>query len=114
MTDEQDLEPVEVQDAKEALKTGISEGELLLRQGIERFARYRCWASAAFTVLEPLPTHQAHFNLKCCQKSGPAYFKLREGVHLLKQALRAMNEPEFHVENPSMAYRQLIKGLQDQ
>jgi hypothetical protein len=113
MTDEQDLEPVEVQDAKEALKTGISTGESLLREGIENFGQYKHWASAAFTALEPLPVHQEHFRLKCWEKRGAAEAKLREGIHLLKQSLRAMDDPQFHVNNPTFSYRRLIASLSD-
>jgi len=113
MTDEQELEPIEGQEAKEALKAGISTGESLLREGIERFAQYKYWATASFTALEPLPVHQEHFRLKCWENRGPTYFRLREGVHLLKQALRAMDDPDFRLDDLSPSYRRLIASLPD-
>jgi hypothetical protein len=113
MTDEQELEPIEANEAKEALTFLIAEAESLLRQGIEDFGEFKHWASLAFTALEPLPYHQDHFNLKCWQKRGPVYFRIREGVHLLKQSLRKMADPEFRVDDPSLGYRRLIMSLPD-
>jgi len=113
MTEEQELEPIEVEEAKEAVKTGIFTGESLLREGTERRADYNYWERASFTALEPLPVHQEHFHLKCCENRGPTYFRLREGVHLLRQALRAMDDPEFRVDDPSVSYRRLIMSLPD-
>lgn len=113
MTDEQELESIEVEEAIEALKTGISAGESLLREGIENFGQYKYWASAAFTALEPLPVHQEHFRLKCWEKRGATEAKLREGIYLLRQSLRKMEAPDFRVENPSVPYRRLIMSLPD-
>jgi hypothetical protein len=113
MTDEQELEPIEANEATEALKLLIAEGDALLRENIEDFGEFRHWASLALTALEPLPVHQEHFNLKCWQKRGPVYFRIREGVHLLKESLRKMADPEFRVDDPSLGYRRLIMSLPD-
>jgi hypothetical protein len=113
MTGEQELEPIEANEATEALKLLIAEGDALLRRNIEDFGEFRHWASLALTALEPLPVHQEHFKLKCWQKRGPVYFRIREGVHLLKQSLRKMADPEFRVDDPSLGYRRLIMSLPD-
>jgi len=113
MKNTEELESIDGREATEALKLLIAEGEALLRQGIEDFGEFKHWASLAFTALEPLPDHQDFFNLKCWQKRGSADARLREGVHLLKQSLRRMDDPEFRVNDPSLGFRRLIMSLPD-
>ena len=109
----EELESIDVKEAKELLKEEISTGELLLRESTVSFGSYNHWARVAFTALEPLPSHQEHFRLKCWERRASAESKLREGIHLLKQALRAMDDPQFGIDDPSPGYRKLIMSLPD-
>jgi len=109
----EELESIDVKEAKELLREGISAGELLLHESPVSFRDYNHWARVAFTALEPLPSHQEHFRLKCWEKKASAQSKLREGIHLLRQALRAMDDPQFSVDTPSPEYRRLIANLPD-
>lgn len=114
MIDAEELEPIESREAREALKLLVAEGESLLRQGIENFGEYRHWVTLSFTALEPLPKHQEFFNLKCWQKRGSAEDRLSEGIYLLKQAVRAMDDPnQVNLANPSISYRRLIASIPD-
>jgi hypothetical protein len=113
MTDEQELEPIETNEAKEALKFLIAEAESMLREGIEDFVEFKHWLGLSLTALEPLPEHQEHLRLKCWERRGSAHARLREGVHLLRQSLRRMDDPEFRIHDPSLSYRRLIMSLPD-
>jgi hypothetical protein len=113
MIDAEELEPIELREATEALKLLVAEGESLLRQGIEDFGEFKHWLGLSFTALEPLPDHQEHFRLKCWERRGSPHARLREGIHLLRQSLRSMDDPEFRIHDPSVSYRRLILSLPD-
>lgn len=114
MSDSDELEPIELEQAKELLKLLMAEGERLLRENIDDLGEFVHWLRLSFTALEPIPDYQQHFRLKCgpCKRSADA--RLREGLYILRYAVRKMdNLDEPGLTDLSDSYRRLIGSIPD-
>jgi hypothetical protein len=113
MTDELELEPIEVKEAKEALKLLLSEGKALWKN-MDDFGELLHWLRISFTGLEPLPDYQERFRLLCENRRRPPDERLSAGIHVLDCALKQMDDAnQINLENPSLSYRRLIGSLPD-
>ncbi len=114
MTNTEELEAIDPNEAREALILLVAEGKSLWKTYRDDFGEYLHWLSLSHTALEPLPDYQEHFRLLCGNKRRSADERLSAGIHVLDCALKQMDDPnQANLENPSVSYRRLIASLPD-
>ena len=113
MINTEELEPIELNEAKEALKLLLAEGKSLWKTYKDDFGKFLHWLSLSFTALEPLPDYQESFLLLCGNKRRLPDERLSAGIHVLDSALKKMDTDQVNLENPSMRYRKLISNMPD-
>ncbi len=113
MIEVQELEAIDVKEAREALSILISEGKSLWKTYEDDPREIPHWLNLSFTALEPLPEHQQRFRQLCGNKLKPAGARLSAGIHVLESSIKKMDEDGVNIETPSLSYRRLISSLPD-
>lgn len=113
MTDERELEGIDVKEAREALELCLGELKSLWKTYDEDPGEALHWLNLSFTALEPLPEHQKRFRQLCGNKLKPAGARLSAGIHVLESSIKKMDEDGVNIETPSLSYRRLISSLPD-
>src|SRR5208283_3460119 len=114
VTDTEELEPIDANEAREAVNLLLSEGKSLWKTYRDDFGEYLHWLSLSQTALEPLPDYQERFRFLCGNKRRSADERLSAGIHVLDCALKQMDDPnQVNLENLSFSYRRLIASIPD-
>jgi hypothetical protein len=114
MTNTEELEPIDPQEAKGALNLLLSEGKSLWNTYEEDFGEFQHWLRLSHIALEPLPVYQEYFRLLCGNRRRPAGERLSAGIHVLESAIKAMADPNLvRLENLSFLYRRLLASIPD-
>jgi hypothetical protein len=113
MENSEELEPIDMTEAKEALKLLIAEGKSLWKSYRDDFGEFLHWLYLSHTALEVLPDHQERFRILCGNKRRPPDERLSAGIHVLDSALKKMNSDQVNLENPSSGYRRLVASIPD-
>jgi len=114
MTNPEELEAIDANEAREALELLVAEGKSLWKTHRDDFGEFLHWLRLSFIGLEPLPVYQEHFRLLCGNERRPAGERLSAAIHILESALKQMDDPNHvNLENPSFPYRRLIASLPD-
>ncbi len=106
MTDEQELEPIEMAEARGALRVLLSEGKSLWKTHHDDFGEFLHWLNHTHTALEPLPTYQERFRILCGNRRRPAGERLSAGLYILDCALKKM-------DGGRLASKTLLTGIAD-
>lgn len=114
MMSTEELEPIDVEQAREAFNLLLSQGQALWKTYEDDFGEFVHWLNLSHTALEPLPAYQERFRLLCGNKRRPPGERLSAGIHILESVLKALDDPtQVSLENPSISYRRLIWSLPD-
>jgi hypothetical protein len=114
MTISEEMEPIELDEARAALKLLLAEGKSLWKSHGDDIGELYHWLNLSHTALEPLPVHQERFRLLCEGRSRLADEKLSAAIHMLDVALKTMDAcDEERLGSSSFAYRRLISSLPD-
>lgn len=114
MESPEELEPIKVNDAREALILLLFEGKSIWKTYRDDFGEFLHWLQLSHTALEPLPDFQQRFRLLCGSKRRPAGERLSAGIHILEAAVKKMDaSDQGSLENPSLGYRRLVASIPD-
>ncbi|MGO9570401.1 MAG: hypothetical protein ACLP5H_22950 [Desulfomonilaceae bacterium] len=111
MEDPEEMEPVDPEEAKEALKLLAAQGKLLWKTYEDDFGELFHWLNLSHTALEPLPEYQEEFRFKCGNKRRAPDERLSAAIHILDSALKMMTADQVNLKNPSASYRRLLESL---
>jgi hypothetical protein len=111
MMNTEEPEPVDPEEAKEALKLLVAEGISLWKTYRDDFGEFLHWLQLSHTALEVLPDYQERFRILCGSKRRPPDERLSAGIHILDSAIKKITADQVNLEDPSAAYRRLLASF---